>query len=96
MDSSHYAIGVFDSHVARAGLTGKLSGKTVLELGPGDSIATAIIAAAQGAKSILVDTGAFSRTDIGLYLELQKALLPCHSNLGQFCADFPLLGKFTI
>ena len=23
-------------------------------------------------------------------------LLPCHSNLGQFCADFPLLGKFTI
>ena len=74
MDTSQYAISVFDSHIERSGLTGRLSGKTVLELGPGDSIATAIIATAQGAHAILVDTGAFVRTDIKPYLELQKAL----------------------
>lgn len=74
MDTSQYAISVFNSHVERAELTGKLSGKTILELGPGDSIATAIIATAQGAHAILVDTGAFVRTDINPYLELQRAL----------------------
>ena len=74
MDTSQYAISVFNSHVERAGLTGKLSGKTILELGPGDSIATAIIATAQDARVILVDTGAFARTDIGPYLELQRVI----------------------
>lgn len=74
MDTSQYAISVFNSHVERAGLTGKLSGKTILELGPGDSIATAIIATAQDARVILVDAGAFARTDIGPYLELQRAI----------------------
>lgn len=74
MDTSQYAISVFNSHVERAGLTGKLSGKTILELGPGDSIATAIIATAQDARVILVDAGAFARTDISPYLELQRAI----------------------
>jgi SAM-dependent methyltransferase len=74
MDASCYAIDVFNSHVERTGLTGKLSGKTILELGPGDSIATAIIASAHGARAILVDTGAYVRTDISPYLELQRLL----------------------
>lgn len=74
MDTSKYAIDVFDSHVERAGLTGRLTGKAILELGPGDSIATAIIAIAHDASAILVDTGAFVRTDIGPYLELQRVL----------------------
>lgn len=70
MDASDYAIGVFNSHIERAGLRGTLLGKTILELGPGDSIATAIIANAYGARAILVDTATFVRTDIGVYLEL--------------------------
>lgn len=72
MDTSAYAIGVFDAHVAKAGLSGKLAGKRILELGPGDSIATAIIAAAHGAQAVLVDAGAFVRSDVAPYLEVAR------------------------
>lgn len=74
MDTSEYAIRVFHSHVEKAGLTGRLHGKTVLELGPGDSIASAIIAAAHGAKAILVDAGRFVRADTAPYLQLARVL----------------------
>ncbi len=72
MDTSEYAIRVFNGHVEKAGLINRLHGKTVLELGPGDSISTAVIAAAHGARAILVDTGAFARSDITPYQELMR------------------------
>jgi SAM-dependent methyltransferase len=74
MDTSEYAIRVFNSHVEKTGLTNQLHDKTILELGPGDSVATAIIAAAHGACTILVDAGAFVREDIAPYLELVEVL----------------------
>ncbi len=74
MDSAAYAIAVFDSHVERAGLNGRLRDRQILELGPGDSLATALIAAAHGARAILVDTGPYVRSDIGPYHDLQRAL----------------------
>lgn len=74
MDTAQYALDVFSSHVERAGLTGRLAGKTVLELGPGDSVATALIAKAFGARAILVDAGAFARPDIAAYRPLADAL----------------------
>lgn len=74
MDTAQYALGVFSSHVERAGLAGRLAGKTVLELGPGDSVATALIAKAFGARAILVDAGAFARPDIAAYRPLADAL----------------------
>lgn len=70
MDTSSYSVAVFDSHVAKACLVGALEGKTILELGPGDSIATAILAAAHGARAVLVDAGPFVRADLPPYLEL--------------------------
>ena len=73
MDTSDYAIRVFNSHAERIE-PANLRGKTVLELGPGDSIATAIIAAAHGACAILVDAGTFVRSDITPYLELSQIL----------------------
>lgn len=74
MDNSDYAIRVFETHAERSGLLGRLRCKTIVELGPGDSIATALIAAAHGAQAILVDAGAYVRADIAPYLELGKAL----------------------
>lgn len=74
MDISAYAIRVFHSHVEKADLVGQLHGKTVLELGPGDSIASAIIATAHGAQAILVDAGSFVSTGIAPYLELEHIL----------------------
>jgi predicted SAM-dependent methyltransferase len=74
MDSSDYALKVFDSHVKRANLEGQLEGKVILELGPGDSISTSIIAAAYGAKSILVDAGDFMKRDVSTYKDLSESL----------------------
>jgi SAM-dependent methyltransferase len=47
-----------------------LDGKTILELGPGDGVATALLAAAHGGRAVLVDTGAYAGTDITSYVEL--------------------------
>ncbi|MGZ3235994.1 MAG: methyltransferase domain-containing protein [Burkholderiaceae bacterium] len=74
MDSSEYAIRVFNSHIERSGLGKSMNGRTLLELGPGDSIASAIIAKAYGARAILVDAGAFVRSDIAPYVALTHAL----------------------
>jgi hypothetical protein len=70
MGSAQYALGIFTAHVERAGLHEKLSGKSILELGPGDSVATAVIASAFGASSTLVDVGFFAQTDINSYHDL--------------------------
>jgi len=73
MDNSDYAIKIFRSHLQNAGITNP-KGMTLLEIGPGDSIATAIIAASYGARPLLVDAGAFVRTDMLPYTNLVSAL----------------------
>jgi SAM-dependent methyltransferase len=74
MDEAGYASDVFDRHVAFAGLQGALRGKTILELGPGDSVATAVIAAAHGARAVLVDAGRFASRDLRVYAGLVQGL----------------------
>lgn len=87
MDSSEYALKVFDSHVKRANLEGQLEGKVILELGPGDSISTSIIAAAYGAKSILVDAGDFMKRDVGTYKELSENLAKQNFRVPEITSD---------
>ncbi|MBS0425524.1 MAG: class I SAM-dependent methyltransferase [Proteobacteria bacterium] len=71
MDTASYALGVFDEHIKRAGLDKVgLDGKILLEIGPGDSIATAIIAYAYGAKAILVDFDSYAKNSIETYRTL--------------------------
>jgi predicted SAM-dependent methyltransferase len=65
---------VFDFHTRRAGIREQLAGRTVVELGPGDSLATALIAAAHGARAIIVDTGSWARKDLDNYHSLQRHL----------------------
>ena len=74
MDTADYATGVFNEHVLRAGLEGQLNGKTILEVGPGDSIASAIIACSLGARAILVDSGPYAREDMRPYQALCELL----------------------
>jgi len=74
MDNNKYAIKVFNDHVDKAGLTNCLQGKTILEIGPGDSISSAIIATAYGARVVFVDAGFYLTNDISLYRELQNVL----------------------
>ena len=74
MDQPAYVLNVFNEHVDRAGLDGKLQGKTILEIGPGDSIATALVAACYGARSILIDSGSFATTSIADYHNIAEVL----------------------
>lgn len=71
MDHAEYALKIFRLHSNRAYPQGLPPGATVLELGPGDSIASAIIAAAHGASQTwLVDAGDFARRDAHFYMML--------------------------
>jgi SAM-dependent methyltransferase len=73
MDDESYAVSVFRSHWKRCGRP-DLRGATVLELGPGDSIATAVIARASGANVILVDSGDFAVEAVTTYQHLADRL----------------------
>ena len=68
-----YAIAVFRRHYERAG--SPAPGFTYLELGPGDSLATAAVAWAHGAAGgWLIDAGAYAARDIALYQPLFQRL----------------------
>jgi SAM-dependent methyltransferase len=75
MDQADYALRVFRQHFAHSG-TAVGQGFVGLELGPGDSLASAVIAAAYGATHThLVDAGAFATTDLAVYREIARYLL---------------------
>jgi hypothetical protein len=74
MDRADYAYQVFFEHISRAGVANTLQGKNILELGPGDSIATAIVAAAFGATSVLVDSDDYAVEDLELYRQIANSL----------------------
>jgi SAM-dependent methyltransferase len=69
MDKPDYASKVFAEHLKCAGLPQRLDKPfVVLELGPGDSLLTALLAQAHGAsRSLLVDVGPFAADDLGIY-----------------------------
>jgi SAM-dependent methyltransferase len=74
MDRPEYALQVVQSHLQRLGWQ-DLRGKTVLELGPGDGLSTAVIARALGAeRAILLDAGAFAVPKPELYVALAAYL----------------------
>lgn len=75
MDRPDYALKIFDLHIRRAFPDGRLDGKTVLEIGPGDSLASAVAARTHGAaQTLLVDAGAFASRDVDLYRAMADAL----------------------
>jgi SAM-dependent methyltransferase len=75
MDQATYVLKNFNEYCSIANLNQKdLKGKTLLELGPGDSIATALVAASYGAKTILVDVGHYAVNDTKVYQTLANEL----------------------
>lgn len=67
MDRPDYALRVFQQHYAHV-QTPSGGEFAALELGPGDSLTSALIAAAHGAShTYLVDVGAFARSDPAVY-----------------------------
>ena len=77
MLSPSYAMDVFDTHLQRALATTTAEGVVCLELGPGESIGSALVARARGAeKTWLVDVGAFASMELNDYSSLRAALAP--------------------
>jgi SAM-dependent methyltransferase len=75
MDRVEYSLKIFKLHADRAYPHGIPSNATVLELGPGDSVASAVIARLYGvSRSYLVDVGPFASKDVGFYKMLAARL----------------------
>lgn len=75
MQQPAYAYGVFRRHFDRAGSTKNESGFVAMEIGPGDSLFSAMIARACGAaKTYLVDVGSFAEDQLGPYQHMQRFL----------------------
>jgi SAM-dependent methyltransferase len=75
MDNFEYCLKIFKLHADRAYPSGFSPDLTMLELGPGDSIASAIIANAFGAnKTYLVDIGNYANKNIVFYKSLVNYL----------------------
>ena len=74
MRSGDYVIKVFEEAAERAGLH-DVRGLRLLELGPGDSLFSAVLArAAGGAGSVHVDVGEFADRDLDNYREFARLL----------------------
>jgi SAM-dependent methyltransferase len=75
MERPEYALGVFRWHFDTAAFQRKREGFVALELGPGDSLDSAIIAKAFGAsQTYLVDIGRFASADLGCYRRMESHL----------------------
>lgn len=79
MDAS-YAFSTFHRHYDRCRAAGLVDGFTMPELGPGESVASALLGAAYGAsRSYLVDVGRYVKTDMRVYRGI--AGFPAHRGL---------------
>lgn len=75
MHKSNYAHKVFLAHFPRSDFLRKNDGFVALEIGPGDSLSSALIASAYGAKKCyLVDVGKFASEDMEIYRDLANYL----------------------
>lgn len=75
MLESGYARAVFERHFDRSGLRDSGKAFVCLELGPGDSLMSALFARAAGAaRTIIVDTGSYASRDISLYREAAREI----------------------
>jgi len=71
MNRPDYAYGVFQQHFERSYFSRKAAEFVALEVGPGDSLLSAIVAAAHGASECyLVDAGAFATEDLTAYRDM--------------------------
>lgn len=85
MDNTDYALQVAEKHLFSLKAKRPLEGAVCLELGPGDSLASAVVAHAYGAgKFYLVDTGKFANTNLAVYAEITKKLREKEADAADF------------
>jgi SAM-dependent methyltransferase len=77
MLTADYAIESFDTHFCRAVDPSKREGLTCLEVGPGESVSSAVVACARGAgRTLLVDVAPYASMELGDYQPIIEALSP--------------------
>jgi SAM-dependent methyltransferase len=75
MERPEYALKIFRRHFDAAGLAGKADGFVGLELGPGDSLCSALIAKTfGGSRTFLVDVESCATTDLSVYRRMEAHL----------------------
>lgn len=75
MEDTRYAVDVFRTHYRRCFASPPRTGYTCLEIGPGDTLFSAVIAASYGAGRIyLVDAGRYAIDDPQAYRDLARDL----------------------
>jgi SAM-dependent methyltransferase len=75
MDEPEYVLRNFNRHYDAAGMPGSGQAFTALELGPGDSLASALVVNGMGGGVCwLVDVGDFARKDIAVYRSIAADL----------------------
>jgi Methyltransferase domain len=75
MERAEYAYQVFRQHYEASEFARKRDGFVALELGPGDGLLSAVIAASFGAsKCYLIDTGQYATRDLAPYRETAELL----------------------
>ena len=75
MDSLDYPLRIFNLHMNRAFPKGLPSDSVILELGPGDSIVSALLGFARSAqRTYLVDVGSFARKDVPFYRSFAREM----------------------
>ena len=75
MDKVDYIVKVFERHIDFAELDkNNIEGKHFIELGPGDSILSSLLAYSYGARLTLVDVGHFVKEDINFYKSICNEL----------------------
>lgn len=92
MNEPDYAYRIFRKHFDRVSFGRRRKGFVGLELGPGDSVASALIARAFGAAKVhLIDDGDFAQRKITVYrrmasfLQTQGLPAPSPAEMGSFC-----------
>jgi SAM-dependent methyltransferase len=72
MQDSDYVFKVFNKHLVTSGSSGR-PGLIGLEMGPGDSVASAVVAKAMGFSAFyLVDAGDYANRDVETYKEISR------------------------
>jgi len=75
MERPEYALRIFRRHFDAAGLAGKADDFIGLELGPGDSLCSALIAKTfGGSRTFLVDVEPCASVDLGVYRRMEAHL----------------------
>ena len=75
MDKASYFLRIISTHLNASKLSpDDLQGKKIIEIGPGDSVSSAIVFSSYNAQALLIDAGDFSVKDITQYKAISKEL----------------------